>query len=145
MTLDGFFIISAMVNSGLTVGGGGTAENVGGGIISFSLIIRPPLLLVFSTCNAVEMPCCWRPKPCPSLKPYLAIIFAATPRPPAVGLLTLIEEVVFSCNDGGGAIATPPPDDEDFFITGSSSSSSPLLIRPANPVAVAFSLNDNFC
>jgi len=73
----------------------------------------------------------------------LAIIFAATPNPPTVGLLTLIEGVVVSCKDGGGAIATPPPDDEDFLTTGSSSSSSPLLIRPANPDVGALSLNDS--
>lgn len=44
---------------------GGKSIN-GGGIISFSCIILPPRLLVFSTCNAIEIPCSFLPKPWPS-------------------------------------------------------------------------------
>ena len=41
-------------------------------------MILPPLLLVFSTCRAVLMPCSDLPSPRPSWKPYLAMILAAT-------------------------------------------------------------------
>ena len=133
MTLEGFFIISAMVSSGLGTGGAaagapGSKDGGGGGMISFSLMTPPPLLLVFSTCSAVEIPCCWRPRPWPSLKPYLAIILAATPSPPAP------PEGVDSCSDGGGAMAAPPA---AAGLLGMASSSSSLLVaRPAKPVPV---------
>ena len=45
---------------------GPAAVRGGGGIISFSLMMRPPRLLVFSTCSAMEIPCSCFPRPWPS-------------------------------------------------------------------------------
>ena len=46
--------------------------------MSRSWMIFPPRLLVFSTCNAMLMPCSDLPSPCPSRYPILAMIFDAT-------------------------------------------------------------------
>lgn len=74
-TLDGLRMISVMVGSGFScaalpcccgeVVGGLEPGDVtdGGGIISFSLMMRPPRLLVFSTCSAMDIPCSCFPKP----------------------------------------------------------------------------------
>lgn len=65
-------MISVIEGSGIGSGvvdglcGGVLTAGGGGGIISFSWIIRPPLLDVFSTCKAIEIPCSFFPKPCPS-------------------------------------------------------------------------------
>lgn len=47
-------------------GGGGSIDcdgGLGGSNISFSCIIRPPRFDVFSTCNAIDIPCSCLPKP----------------------------------------------------------------------------------
>lgn len=83
-------MISVMLSSaaslalGAAEGGGLLATGMipGGPINSFSWMIRPPLFEVFSTCRATDMPCSFFPKPCPSLKPYFCMIFAATLEPP---------------------------------------------------------------
>lgn len=74
-TLLGDFIISVILGSGLSPpdedaeGGlcsaaeGTGGVKVGGPINSFSWIILPPLLEVFSTCNATDMPCSFFPRP----------------------------------------------------------------------------------
>lgn len=70
------------------------------------------------------------------MKPYLAIIFAATDAPkvwPGRGVGSNDGGGEGSCSDGGGAIATPP-------ALGLSISSSSLslsrLPAPANPVGI---------
>uniref|UniRef100_A0A1A9UWU6 Uncharacterized protein n=1 Tax=Glossina austeni TaxID=7395 RepID=A0A1A9UWU6_GLOAU len=87
-TLLGSFIISVILGSVLVnsvvamfacgVEDPATAAGGGGKNTSRSCIMRPPRLEVFSTCNAMDIPCSCLPSPWPSLKPYLAIILAAT-------------------------------------------------------------------
>ncbi|KAI9577069.1 hypothetical protein GQX74_011149 [Glossina fuscipes] len=90
-TLLGSFIISVMLGSVLVdsvvamfacgvadPAETETAAGGGGKNTSRSCIMRPPRLEVFSTCNAMDIPCSCLPSPWPSLKPYLAIILAAT-------------------------------------------------------------------
>lgn len=118
-TLLGDFIISVIVCSSFCcdccdIGGAGCKNVAGGGLSetdgidnSFSWIIRPPRFDVFSTCKATDIPCSFLPRPWPSLKPYLAIIFAATELDPYAFVTLLFCRAgmigVLSCNDGGGA------------------------------------------
>lgn len=64
-------MISVMLGSGFGVDshpdaadGGGLGTDGGGGISnSFSWMILPPRLEVFSTCSAIDMPCSCLPRP----------------------------------------------------------------------------------
>lgn len=143
LTLLGHFIISVMLGSSedcegaicCCAGGGETATGGGGGIsCSLSPTILPPRLLVFSTCKATDIPCSFLPSPCPSLKPYLAIIFAATDDvayPMLVGGLGVgggrSED---SCKEGGGAIAAPPAIPLDVGVLSSSLSGGIIVLFP---------------
>ena len=76
----------------------------------------PPLLLVFSTNNAVLIPCSDLPRPWPSRYPYFAIILEATdpPRPilcPRGGDCARSGTSTggSSISEGGGAMAAPIP------------------------------------
>lgn len=74
----------------------------------------------------------------PTLKPYLAIILAATDAPLATGVLTGSAAGVGddSCSEGGGAMATPPTLPLSLSTPPSSSSSLSGLIAPAKLVAM---------
>jgi len=79
--------------------------------------------------------CSLRPRPLPSLNPYLAMIFCATPMPEELRV-----EEDESCSEGGGAMATPT---EEFFfiIIVDSSISSSRFALPANPVVEVLNRN----